>query len=362
MKSACASATVIAAITHPQCKTTVRYNCVSFQITAISTNVMRHRTAVFRPIVVTNCTTRKRAVHPSVSVGMATERESLANLAKRWTIALSRAPKCYTAGALYVGRAMVEAKSVARTLAGDLFVVSAGLGLVSEQALVPNYDFSGSLDSGPLRSALEVSGEPITKWWSILTRLSGTDVSLHDLISANRGQLVLLALPATYLRMVATDLSTIDTTSSMDLRIFTSEAGQSVVPISLKHCVLPYDERLESLKGFDGTRADFPQRALRHFVEVLAGQTLSLDQAHAAVVAALVDLSFRTIPCRHRRTDAQIVEMIHHQWTTCAGSSTRLHRYLRDEALVACEQSRFRTLWRLVQTERHTRGAVSHAA
>ena len=256
---------------------------------------------------------------------------------------------------------MVEAKSVARALAGELFVVSAGLGLVHEQELVPNYDFTASSDTGPLRSALEISGEPITNWWSMLTRQSGGEVSLRGLVSARPGQLVLLALPSSYLRMVVCDLNTIDVTASRDLRIFTSEAGKSETPANLRHCVLPYDERLESLEGFDGTRAEFPQRALRHFVDVLQGHKLSLEEAHANVVAALVGLNFRAVPARQRRTDAQIAHMIRQRWNACAGSSTRLHRYLRDEALVACEQSRFRTLWQQVRAERHAREAVANA-
>lgn len=317
-----------------------------------SSGTMARQLSAFPPIVVTNCTTRKRAVEPPVSIGTAIGRESLPKLAKRWAAVLRRAPRSSTAGELYVGRAMAEAKSVAHSLAAELFVVSAGLGLVHEQALVPNYDFTASSDTGPLRSALEVSGEPITNWWAMLTQQSGADVSLRGLVSTTSSQLVFLALPASYLRLVVADLATVDDAASRRLRIFTSEAGKAETPANLKHCVLPYDERLESLEGYDGTRAEFPQRALRHFVDVLQGHRLSLEEAHANVLAALDGLNFRKIPARQKRTDAQIAHMIRQRWTACAGSSTRLHRYLRDEALVACEQSRFRTLWQQVRAER----------
>jgi len=63
------------------------------------------------------------------------------------------------------------------------------------------------------------------------------------------------------------------------------------------------------------------------------------------------DLARRTIPLRQKRTDEQIIALLRQSWTSYAGSSTRLHRYLRDEALVACEQSRFRTLWRQLLAE-----------
>ena len=54
--------------------------------------------------------------------------------------------------------------------------------------------------------------------------------------------------------------------------------------------------------------------------------------------------------------------MLHKSWESHGGSSTRLLRYLRDEALVACEQGRFRSLWHQVRAERSQRRAVSNAA
>ena len=297
-----------------------------------------------------------------MAITAANGRESLQSLAVRWASVVRRAPRSTCAGELYVGRSIAEAKSVARSLAAELFVVSAGLGLVHESDLVPNYDLTVSSGAGPLRSALEVGGESIANWWSLLVRQSVTKASLCGLATAVPNRLVLLALPASYLRLVVADLAMIDDGASQRLRIFTSQAGEAEVPPNLKQCVLPYDERLESLEGYDGTRAEFPQRALRHFVERLRGHRLSLHKARAEVTAALDGLRFRVVPVRQRRTDAQIAQLIRQRWNACAGSSTRLHRYLRDEALVACEQSRFRSLWQQVQAEHQVREVRTRAA
>ncbi len=54
--------------------------------------------------------------------------------------------------------------------------------------------------------------------------------------------------------------------------------------------------------------------------------------------------------------------MLRQQWASHAGSSTRLHRYLRDKAQVACEQSRFVALWRQVRAECQEREVNTHAA
>ncbi|MDP1692161.1 MAG: hypothetical protein Q8L49_09480 [Burkholderiaceae bacterium] len=256
---------------------------------------------------------------------------------------------------------MAESKRVARSLGADLYVVSAGLGLVHESDLVPNYDFTVSADGGPLRTALDVSGEPVTSWWAVLTGQRAVRGSLADLVNATPNRLMLVALPASYLRMVGDDLASVDDKAKQRLRIFTSEAGMAVAPANLRQCVLPYDDRLEAIAGYDGTRAEFPQRALRHFVSALDGDKLARRDAHAAVTTALSGLERRTIPLRQRVTDERITAMLRQNWASYAGSSTRLHRYLRDDALVACEQSRFRTLWRHVQAERQGREAISYA-
>ena len=158
---------------------------------------------------------------------------------------------------------MAECKRVVRSLGADLFVVSAGLGLVHEAQLVPHYDLTVS--KGPLHALLVASGESAAAWWSMLVRQFGQS-SLAQLIAANPDRPVLVALPASYLKLVADDLASISGEDIARLRIFTSQAGREAVPTHLKRCCLPYDERLESLPGYDGTRSEFPQRALCHFV------------------------------------------------------------------------------------------------
>ncbi len=315
-----------------------------------------------RPIVVTNCTTRKRATDPPVTLSVLARHESLPKLAKRWFAALSKMPRRTTAGELYVGRAMVESKRVARSLGADLYVVSAGLGLVHESDQVPNYDFTASASAGPLQAALDCSREPLTNWWSLLIERTATHGSLASVVRVTPDQLVLVALPASYLRLVGADLAAIGNEASQRLRIFTSEAGQAQVPECLRHCVLPYDGRLECVSGYQGTRAEFPQRALRHFVEALAGHELAAGDAHAAVTASLAGLVRRATPVRQRKSDEEITHMLRQQWASHAGSSTRLHRYLRDKAQVACEQSRFVALWRQVRAECQEREVNTHAA
>lgn len=303
------------------------------------------------PIVVTNCTTRKRSFTPAVTLSAGDHSESLATIAQRWMSSLEHAPRTATAGELYAGRAMTEVKRVAHTLGTEFYVVSAGLGLIHESTPVPNYDLTVASGQGPLSKALQNSGATAAHWWRLLAGRSPRRTPLADLVRTTVPRIVLLALPSSYLSLVSDDLAEIDDEARQRLRICTSNAGLRTIPRKLASCVLPYDDRLESLPGFDGTRADFPQRALRHFVLELRAHTLTLADAKSAVHQALGGLQPRTVPVRTKRTDDQIIDLIRNHWSAYSGNSARLLRVLRDQDLVACEQSRFRDLWRLVKKE-----------
>lgn len=302
------------------------------------------------PLVITNCTSRKRAAGSPVRLTTPARLASLAELAARWKRLVTTAPAQTAAGDLYVGRAMTEAKFVCREIGAELCIVSAGLGLVHERHMVPNYDVSASARHSVLVGALRESGNEMSEWWIELTRkISGRGI--NEVVRADCRRLVFVALPASYLRLVSRDLAAIEPKFAENLRILTSEAGAMEVPAHLRDCVLPYTEQLESIDGFGGTRAEFPQRALRHFAVALSGSSLSLPHAHAAVRECLSRFKHRHVPKRQRKTDEEIADLIRQGWADCVGSSTKLHRYIRDERIVACEQSRFREIWHQVRAE-----------
>ncbi len=114
---------------------------------------------------------------------------------------------------------------------------------------------------------------------------------------------------------------------------------------------MPYDERLESIQGFAGTQADFAQRALRHFVEVLQATSMPLDEARGAVSASLARRRRRPRSVGQRMTDDEIRQVLTAQWVRHSGRSTKLLRYLRDEARISCEQKRFCRLWQQLSAD-----------
>jgi hypothetical protein len=299
---------------------------------------------LLRRLVVTNCTTRK-IVGPRIGLDVASVSGGPLALARRWKSLLGSAQPVCLAGLLYKGRSIIEATRAAKTVGAELYVVSAGLGLISGTERVPNYDLTVAPGS-PLARMLAASGWEPQDWWTAITRDQPSPLS--RLIT---NSMAYVALPASYLRMVRKDLSRYVSAGAQDVRIFTSEAGVDEVPSSISRYVMPYDIRLEAISGFGGTRAEFPQRAMRHFVEVLRGHELSLEEARAAVEASMNRQRQRPSPERARVSDEQIRALLRKRWRACEGSSTRLLRYLRDDARVSCEQGRFRMLWKTLASE-----------
>jgi hypothetical protein len=91
---------------------------------------------------------------------------------------------------------------------------------------------------------------------------------------------------------------------------------------------------------------------MRHFVESLRAEHLSLIDAQKKVLRSLTRLEAPRLPARQRKMDDELEALISAHWERFSGSSTRLLRFLRDEAKVACEQSRFKSLWHLVRDRR----------
>lgn len=306
-------------------------------------------------IVVTNCTNRKRVGDVAVTLSTASMVGPLPSVAARWGRAIRETRPSIQAQDIYMGRAFSEARRVTAMLGGALHIVSAGLGVVSAEEQIPSYNLTVADGVASLKPLLAQLGKRPRDWWSALTTELGEQRSIRALLECNPDALVLFALTGSYIALVEEDLASLTREQFGRVRIITSDHGQSLVPPQARHVVLPYDDRLEG-SSYAGTRTDFPQRALRHFVEMLSGHKLPIDDAKEVVSAAMFALKKPVIPVRERKTDSEILMLLRKNWHRFDGASTQLLRYLRDEALVACEQSRFRNLWSHLRQDLTTKG------
>jgi hypothetical protein len=301
-------------------------------------------------VVITNCTGRKRNLAGGRPLTPPTDAPTLRALGQAWLDSLGGSTSLHPVRDLYVGRSVVESASVANAIEASLAFVSAGLGLVDANELRPAYNLTVSKGDGSIAPALARLGASASEWWDLLNASQGKPNPLRVLLESRTTHLVLLALPSGYLEMVFNDINAVGGSALKKLRVFTSAPGASSLPPRVQSFVMPYDKRLEA--ALPGTKGDFPQRAMRHFVETLCGHQLeNAEQGRQAVLKALERLAAPELPVRARLPDEEIVALLERHWHRHGGQSGRLLRYLRDEALVACEQGRFRSLWLTAKTQ-----------
>lgn len=301
-----------------------------------------------RPLVVTSCTKRKRRLACVVRGAPPRTTGDLSAFAADWMAWVRSQPTGSTAADYYCGTGFSYARRAASELQGRLYVVSAGLGLVDASEPVVDYELTVTSGAdGSLGDLLRSTETSPADWWAALNKAAGIVNPLSALVRAHEG-VTLMALPSVYCELVRTDLDRLTLAEAKGLRLFTSELGARSIPERLIPFVMPYDERLEGT-SHAGTRADFPQRALRHFVSDLSGHSVDLPRARRLVESAMQRGQRPELRRGERRTDEEVADLIRANWDRFAGQSSRLLRFLRDEAQVACEQGRFRNIWATVR-------------
>lgn len=307
----------------------------------------------FLTIVITTCTNRKRKPVSNGLHASSLATGDLLHLAEEWGRRLEMATELFPVVEVYGGRSFQEAKCVAQQVGADLFVVSAGLGLVSASNLIPSYGCT-VLDGAADSIEPKVQGcFSIVEWWAHLKRVSPFAVDLSDAVRSAGDGLILAALSESYIQMLSQDLVALSDESLARLRIFT-RAPLVRLPEKLHLCVMPYDDRLDGQESpVRGTRSDFAGRALRHFSNyILPGlEGGSLDRHSGAVLRAIESWSFPSTIERQRLTDGEILELLRQHWGAARGSTSVLLRVFRDQLNVACEQGRFAGLARQVRKE-----------
>lgn len=250
-------------------------------------------------------------------------------------------PADAAAGALYAGRGFGLAAQAARLSSAKLYILSAGLGLVAADRQVPTYGLTVSPGHADSVAARITGTFDPAAWFSGLLSSPFSD-QWADAIGQGPSR-ILVALTRPYAQMVGESLSALGPQTLKRLRIF-GVSLHSALPSKLHPAIAPYDARLDGI--FPGTRADFSQRALRHFAQLVAGRReQGRDADYSAVAAALGEAIAPTRMHRPRRTDAEISELIRARLQSQSGIA-RILRALRDDEGVACEQARFSRLYR----------------
>ena len=284
--------------------------------------------------LIVTCAKRKR--HPPIPRLHVRDLPARGNLASAWAKRVSAATAVAAAMDLYLGESWCIAREAARESRGvRLWVMSAGLGVVSAEAVVPSYAATFASNE-----ADAVPGDPAV-WWGEMTLRLPTDPlrprSLRRL--SRRPGRFLLAVSRSYLAAVAEDLAAV---TSPDRWTIISAGGGDLVPFNLRERLVPTDGSLRSSVGGTANAIN-----VRLADRILA--TLPVDgclHCHAfRVVEELREEAFHTSvrPQGRRLTDSEVAAFARNN---AIGISSSL-RLLRDGGL-SCEQSRFARIYREV--------------
>lgn len=224
--------------------------------------------------------------------------------------------------------------------------LSAGLGVVRQTELVPAYDLTAASGvANSIANRLTELYEP-ARWWGALMAAHKGKRSIARLLDARKPALILCALPTSYLQLVGVELESLPASVRQQLRII-GPRRLTEVPMSLRSQWLPYDDRLDSPEsGLNGTTADFPHRALRHFVCHARADLLwgPIAEHRKLVENALHRLKPYVRTRGVTVPDRKVLEVIGSLWAKCGGHRTRILREIRARSGIACEQRRFKRL------------------
>lgn len=301
---------------------------------------------------ITTCTNRKRVPAIESLLCRTLPCGEMTHVADEWIVRVQHAPHEHLARSLYCGRGFSESLSVAKLATTDLWVISAGLGLVSSNEKIPSYSLtiaSGVDDSIKGRIS---SGFHPSEWWKIINSISGRSIS--KLINNDPDKsLFLISLNQPYATLILNDLLNLTPDSLTRVRIVGMMCSK-IMPKQIQSICLPYDARINDPRCFPGTMSDFAQRSAYHFVKniwnVYGYQTASDDSA--AITMILDSLKAPIVPSRRQLSDDEVRKVIISNWERAEGYSNRMLRVLRDELRIACEQKRFSTLFNQVKEEK----------
>lgn len=304
-------------------------------------------------LVISSCTQRKRTGLGTPLRVSEVEPGHYDDFARRW-LSLAQARPALPAGGLYVGRSVSEARKAAQHLNAGLWFTSTGFGLVEEQRCLPHYDLTVAKGGPGLEDVIQDPSFCPSRWWRAINNAQGCPIPISQLLNGDSQRYVFLALPKAYLRMVQDDLARISEADKTRLRIFTSVDGRQATPDHLRDSVLPYDERFDGTSSPNpGTRSDFPQRIMRHFVsQVFQPNHPDLTQEKTAVLDLMNQLTARITPPRVRKSDNELLVLMNLNWDRAKGQASLMLRILRDDLLIACEQKRFAGLFRNLKQQR----------
>jgi hypothetical protein len=297
-------------------------------------------------ILITNCAATKR-IAAGEPVLLRNWKGSVRQRFHWWRKAIEKRVSATTVRDCYAGDAWSQAiasEKVSPTK-NQLWVLSAGLGLLSADQTIPSY--SATFVNNDLDSVASDHLEK-TDWWKLLVEwrreLTGVGC-ITDLALANPESVIIVAVSSTYLSVIKDDLVSARVALASPDSLLVISAGTSRSP-ALGASLLPIDARFENFVG--GARATLNARMLRHIVEKYKSRRISAPQVSEYLSIVATNLVQPRSFERLSLNDKQIAAFIRKQSKLIPRSSASAFlRILRDGGS-ACEQKRFHRIYKAI--------------
>lgn len=300
---------------------------------------------------ITTCTNRKRVTASISLLGRTLPCGEMNDVAGEWMSRVAKASSEHVAHSLYCGRGFSASLSASQLAGTDLWVISAGLGLILSSEKVPSYSLTIASGTEDCIKDKIISDFDPSRWWSAVNTISGR--SLSKLINDDSGEsLFLISLSQPYAPLVIKDLMNCTPDSFKRIRIV-GLMPSVILPEHIRTVCMPYDNRINDPTCLPGTMTDFAQRTAYHFVKYIwtvSGYQSATDDS-TAVLKILNYLKAPIVPRRIHLSDVEIRNVIIANWNRAEGLSSRMLRVLRDDLNVACEQKRFSTIFKQIKEE-----------
>jgi hypothetical protein len=296
--------------------------------------------------LITNCAATKRTA-AGEPVHLRNWSGSVRQRFRWWRHAIEGHHKATPARGCYAGDAWSQVLAAEKFSRNDsqLWVVSAGLGLIPADLPIPNYSAT-FVNNDPDSVASDSHGRGA--WWNLLVewrRETSGIGSITDLAKANPKSVFLIALSSPYLAVLKSDIVGARSALASSDNLLVISAGVRAMP-GLGSSLLPIDARFENLVG--GARSTLNARMLRYLVVENNSRKLSAAKISAALTATATELDGPRSFERVHLKDNEIATFIRTQSKDVSRpSASSLLRILRDGGY-ACEQKRFHRLYKTI--------------
>jgi len=297
-------------------------------------------------ILITNCAATKR-IAAGAPVLLRNWTGSVRHRFHWWQKAIEKQVSTTTVRDCYAGDAWSQALAAEQASPNNsqLWVISAGLGLLSVDQSIPNY--SATFVNNDLDSVASNHLEK-TDWWNLLVewRRASTGIGcITDLALANPKSVLMVAVSSSYFSVIKDDLVSARAALASPDQLLVISAGTRPVR-ALGTSLLPIDARFENLVG--GARSTLNARMLRRIIEENRQGRIRASQISEYLSAIATTLDSPRSFERRPLADKQIATFIRKQSRSVPRSSaSALLRILRDQGL-ACEQKRFHRIYKTI--------------